>query len=89
MEPMICSNCGAPINLKLGKCEYCDTIYHIGWDEVRILQLNEEKINNYRKEIIRLQTQVSPVKLDKYIFHNLYLMTNINKPESLGFCITH
>lgn len=89
MESLKCPNCGAPINLKLGKCEYCDTIYHIGWDEARLLQLNKEKINDYKKEIIHLQTQASQVELDKYIFHNLHLMTNINKPESLGFYITH
>ena len=74
MEPMTCSNCGAPINLKLGKCEYCGTIYHIGWSQDRLKQLEIEQINYYNNQIANLQTQIAQAEFSQ---RNAYLQTCI------------
>ena len=58
LEILTCPNCGAPINLQSGKCDYCDTVFHIGWSKERLLQLHEEKIKEYKEEIEKLKISI-------------------------------
>lgn len=74
MESLKCPNCGAPINIKLDKCEYCESVFHIGWNKDRLNQLGQEKIDDYTKQITILQKQLKQTKFT-YI---------ISKPCPLG-----
>lgn len=74
MESLKCPNCGAPINVKLGKCEYCGAVFHRGWDEDRLNQLKQEKISDYNNQIANLQTQITQAELS---MRNAYLQTCI------------